>query len=109
MTNLVETFAALADRTRLNIVERLLAEGELSAGDLTEGTGISAPAVSRHLKVLREAGVLRRRTDGTRRLYTVSPDSMNAITEWTGSHHAFWQASLDRLDAALTLDEESPA
>ena len=50
MSNLINTFAALGDDTRFAIVERLLKEGELSAGDIQEGTSISAPAVSRHLK-----------------------------------------------------------
>ena len=61
MSNLIQTFAALGDETRFAIVERLLKEGELSAGELQEGTEISAPAVSRHLKVLRSAGIVAQR------------------------------------------------
>ncbi|NQW13378.1 MAG: winged helix-turn-helix transcriptional regulator, partial [Rhodobacter sp.] len=56
MTKLTETFAALGDKTRFAIVERLLTEGELSAGELQAVADISAPAISRHLKVLRLAG-----------------------------------------------------
>ncbi len=83
-----------------------MSEGELPAGALVEEAGISAPAMSRHLKVLREAGVLQQRADGTRRLYSVNPQAMRAVADWTMDHRAFWEASLDRLDAMLALMDE---
>lgn len=95
------TFAALSDATRFAIVERLIAEGELPAGDLAAATELSAPAVSRHLKVLRTAGIVTQRIDGQRRLYSARPEPLRAISAWTGSHRAFWEASLDRLDRVL--------
>ena len=101
MQNLPATFAALGDPTRFAIVERLLAEGELSAGALNEGASISPPAISRHLKVLREAGVIGQRIDRQRRMYSVRPEAVQTISAWTMSHREFWQASLDRLEAAL--------
>ena len=101
MSSLPDTFAALGDSTRFAIVERLLNEGELSAGSLQEGTPISPPAISRHLKVLRQAGIVDRRIDGQRRLYSVRPQAMEAISTWTISHREFWEASLKRLEAAL--------
>lgn len=101
MPNLPTTFAALGDPTRFAIVERLLTEGELSAGAINEGVPISPPAVSRHLKVLREAGVIDQRIDAQRRLYAVRPEAVQTISAWTMSHREFWQASLDRLEAAL--------
>ncbi len=101
MIELSTTFAALGDPVRLGIVERLLNEGELSAGVLQEGLAISPPAVSRHLKVLRGAGVLAQRVDAQRRLYSVRPEAVQAIGAWTMSHREFWQASLDRLEDAL--------
>jgi DNA-binding transcriptional ArsR family regulator len=67
MSNLTKTFAALGDDTRFAIVERLLKEGELSAGELQQNSPISAPAVSRHLKVLRSAGLVNQRIDKQRR------------------------------------------
>ena len=100
--SLPTTFAALGDATRFAIVERLLNEGELSAGALQEDAIISPPAISRHLKVLREAGLLRQRVDGQRRLYSVRPEAVEAISAWTTSHREFWEASLKRLDRALT-------
>ncbi len=101
MNQLATTFAALGDSTRFAIVERLLTEGELSAGSLQEGTGISAPAVSRHLKVLRNAGVIEQRIDKQRRLYTARPQAVQAVAAWTISHREFWETSLSRLEAAL--------
>ena len=101
MTNLPKTFAALSDETRFAIVERLLNDGAQSAGDLTDVAPISAPAVSRHLKVLREAGVIDQRIDGQRRIYSVRPEVMQAISGWVIGHREFWEGSLDRLEKAL--------
>ncbi|AXI44050.1 helix-turn-helix transcriptional regulator [Sulfitobacter sp. SK011] len=104
MTQLAATFAALSDRTRLAVVERLMAQGELAAGDLVAHVEMTAPAVSRHLKVLRKAGVIQQRVAGTKRYYSVQPDALKAISDWTISHRAFWEAGLDRLDALLAQD-----
>lgn len=104
MTKLTQTFAALADDTRFEIVERLVAGGEMAAGDLSDGFGISAPAISRHLKVLRTAGLIDQRAKGTHRYYTVRPEALRAIADWTSNHRAFWEGSLDRLDTLLALD-----
>ena len=106
MQNLTQSFAALADDTRFAVVERLMAEGELSAGALGATANMSAPAMSRHLKILRQAGIVQRRTDGTRRLYSVRPEALKAISDWTLDHRAFWQAGLDRLEAHLALLEK---
>ena len=106
MQNLSQIFSALSDMTRLSVVERLMAEGELSAGDLLDNVGMSAPAMSRHLKVLRRAGLLQVQVDGTRRLYSVRPDALKAIADWTLDHRAFWQAGLDRLEVHLALEEK---
>lgn len=106
MTILTQRFAALADETRISVVERLMAEGELPAGALVETVEISAPAMSRHLKVLRHAGLIKQRVDGTKRLYSVNPEAMKSIADWTMDHRRFWEASLDRLEAHLALDDE---
>ena len=109
METLPALFAALSDPTRLGIVERLLASGPQSAGELGDVAAISAPAVSRHLKVLREAAVIRQEIDGPRRIYSVAPEAMRAISDWTLTHRAFWESSLDRLDADVRrLTEEAP-
>ena len=101
MSNLSSTFAALGDATRFAIVERLLQQGELPAGELQSVGQISAPAISRHLKVLRKAGVVEQRIDAQRRLYSVRPEAVQAIGAWSMSYREFWQKSLDRLEAAL--------
>jgi DNA-binding transcriptional ArsR family regulator len=101
-----QTFSALGDATRFAIVERLLTEGELSASTLQQGTGISAPAISRHLKVLRKSGIVRQRVDAQRRLYSVQPEAVQAIHGWTMDHRKFWEASLDRLQSALQAERD---
>lgn len=101
MNTLPSTFAALGDPTRFAIVERLLSDGALSAGDLQDVAEISAPAISRHLKVLREAGVISQTIDAQRRIYAIRPEAMQGLDAWMKSHEAFWQTSLDRLAAAL--------
>ncbi|MEW7008294.1 MULTISPECIES: ArsR/SmtB family transcription factor [unclassified Lentilitoribacter] len=101
MQNLSNTFSALGDKTRFAVVEQLLNEGELSVNDLQKNTTISPPAFSRHLKVLREAGVIQQRIDKQRRIYSVRPAAVQAIHRWVIDHQEFWQASVDRLEDAL--------
>ena len=79
---LPNTFAALGNATRLAIVERLLHDGEVAAGDLADGA-ISAPAMSHHFKVLRDAGIVVQRVDAQRRLYSVRPAAVRAIGRWS--------------------------
>ena len=105
MTNLVKTFAALADETRFAMVERLMADGELPAGDLVANAEISAPAISRHLKVLREAGLVSQRAEGTKRFYAVRPEALKAISSWTIDHRTFWESGLNRLESILAEEE----
>ena len=104
MTDVTRIFSALSDPTRLRFVEHLIAHGERPVSDLTALTQVSAPAVSRHLKVLREAGLLERRVAGTHRYYRVSPAAMATLDGWLAEHRAFWAGSLDRLDEMLAED-----
>ena len=104
MNNLSTTFSALGDQTRFAIVERLLNEGELSAGCLQEQMVISRPAVSRHLKCLRNAGVIRQRVDAQRRMYSVRPEAVQTISAWTMSNREYWQSSLDRLEKVMSQE-----
>lgn len=108
MTNLPQTFAALSDATRFAVVEQLMQEGELPAGAISAGVQISAPAMSRHLKVLREAGLIRQRVAGTHRLYSVRPEALQSISDWTIQHRAFWQGGLDRLHDFLSKEHKDP-
>ena len=93
-------FAALADPTRRRLLE-LLAAGERSAGELAAEFGISRPGVSRHLRVLREAGLVRARGDGQRRLYSVDPTPLAEVAEWLAPWRAFWAQRLDALDTEV--------
>ncbi|MEM7635610.1 MAG: metalloregulator ArsR/SmtB family transcription factor [Pseudomonadota bacterium] len=103
-----DTFAALGDATRFAIVEKLLRHGELPAGSLQDAGAVSPPAISRHLKVLREAGIIEQRIDKQRRIYSVRPQAMRSIGEWTLTYRDFWQTSLDRLEAALLQKGDDP-
>ena len=107
MIQLSPIFAALGDPTRFAIVDRLLNEGELSAGDIAGTAPISPPAFSRHLKVLREAGLVDQRTDKQRRLYSVRPEAVKQISAWVMDHREFWESSFDRLDRALQEDNNN--
>jgi DNA-binding transcriptional ArsR family regulator len=101
MPQIADTFAALADPTRLAIVERLLREGERSAGDLAKPLPISLPAVSRHLRVLEDAGLIECRVDRQWRRYRVRPERLKALDDWLAHYRAFWTGSLDRLERML--------
>jgi len=107
MPQLSTTFSALGDATRFAIVERLLAEGELSAGELLDVGAMSPPAISRHLKVLHTAGILNKRIDKQHRMYSVRPEAVQAISDWSMSYKKFWDQSLDRL--AYAIENEGSA
>ncbi len=98
------TFAVLAEPNRRRLVE-LLRDGERPVGELVDGLGLSQPAVSKHLRVLREAGLVEVRPSAQRRLYRLRPEPLMELDEWIGSFRRLWQDSLDRLDAHL---EENP-
>ena len=106
LLNLSSRFAALGDATRLSIVETLLREGEKSAGDLVSRASISAPAGSRHLKVLTDSGLLLRRVDRQRRLYSINSDGFGDVAAWMQEHADFWDESLNRLQAAVEAKQE---
>jgi DNA-binding transcriptional ArsR family regulator len=92
-------FAALADATRRAIVERLLAAGELSVGDIAEPFAISTPAISRHLRVLEQAGLIERRVERQYRFIRVRPDALAPVETWLSRQKRYWNSALDRLEA----------
>ena len=93
-------FQALADPTRLRLVEALSA-GEQAVGDLVRAVDIDQSGVSRHLRILGEAGFVSMRPDGQRRLYSLRPEPFRAIDDWVGSYRKLWEGRLDRFDEAL--------
>ena len=100
MTPLDHAFAALADPTRRAILARL-AKGEATVQDLARPFPISQPAISRHLKVLEEAGLIETRIDGTSRPRRLKPDAVEQLWTWLGQYHALWEARHTRLDDVL--------
>jgi len=96
----VHAFDVLGDPVRRRILE-LLAAGERSSGAVTETIrsefGISQPAVSQHLRVLREAGIASVRPERARRLYAVNPDPLRDVDDWLNHFRAFWTPPLDAL------------
>jgi DNA-binding transcriptional ArsR family regulator len=96
----MSAFEALADPTRLRIVE-LLADGERSAGEIASHFRNARPGVSRHLRVLREHGLVNARRDGQRRLYSLDPRPLVELDEWLERYRAFWTNRLDALDTEI--------
>lgn len=100
----MHAFDVLGDPVRRRILE-LLADGELSSGAITEVIqaefGISQPAVSQHLKVLRESGFARVRPEGTRRVYAVDAEPLREVGDWIDHFRGFWDQRLDSLATEL--------
>jgi len=92
----LEPFTAIADPVRRRIVERLAA-GEKTAGELGKGFAMSQPAVSKHLRVLREAGLVVARAQAQRRLYRLNPAPLAEVDAWLARCRDFWKESLDSL------------
>ena len=100
----MNAFDVLGDPVRRRILE-LLAGGERSSGDVVDVIGaefgISQPAVSQHLKVLRESGFASVRPDGTRRLYSIDLTGVDEVERWLSALHDFWEQRLDALDTEI--------
>jgi DNA-binding transcriptional ArsR family regulator len=100
MDQLTRTFSALADPTRRAILARLAA-GEASVTSLAAPFDISLPAISRHLKVLEEAGLISRGRDAQWRPARLEPGPLAEVAGWVGRYRRFWDKSFDRMDAYL--------
>jgi DNA-binding transcriptional ArsR family regulator len=98
------SFAVLAEPTRRDILD-LLRDGERPVGDLVDRLRMSQPAVSKHLRVLRDAGLVDVRADAQRRLYRLRPEPLAEIDEWLAPYRRLWSRSLDKLERHL---EETP-
>jgi DNA-binding transcriptional ArsR family regulator len=97
-------FEAIAEPNRRRILD-LLRAGERPAGDLVEATGLSQPGVSKHLKLLREAGLVSVRPDGQRRLYKLEPDELAELDAWLQPFRSFWANRLDALEDHLEKEQ----
>jgi DNA-binding transcriptional ArsR family regulator len=98
-------FEVLAEPNRRRILD-LLRERERPVGDLVGGLGVSQPAVSKHLRVLRDAGLVEARVDAQRRVYRLQPEMLREVDRWLAPYRALWSGSLDRLERQLDEMEE---
>ncbi|GAA0336400.1 metalloregulator ArsR/SmtB family transcription factor [Sphingomonas oligophenolica] len=102
----LDPFQTLADPTRRRVIDAL-SKGERQVNDLVAEIGIHQSGVSRHLRILHEAGFVAMRPDGQRRLYSLQPDPFRELDAWLGKYRAFWEARLDRFGAALQARQEN--
>src|SRR5438552_6485671 len=103
MTNTNRVFAALTDPTRRSVFERLR-DGPRPVGEIARGLPVSRPAVSQHLKVLKEAGLVDDRSEGTRRIYHIDPKGLGAMRAWLDQ---FWTAALEAFAAEVERSEKN--
>ncbi len=94
-------FKSLADPTRRAIFERLSRKGEQTVRALTDHSGVSQPAVSKHLGVLRRAGLVRARHTGRETHYTARPKALAPLVDWMSEYSQFWHDRFDRLEEIL--------
>jgi len=92
-----DVFAAIADGTRRALLFRLAAEGEKNVSELLEPLSMSQPAVSKHLRCLREAGLVRRRTVGRQRFYEIEGRALRQVYDWVSYFERYWDDKLDAL------------
>jgi DNA-binding transcriptional ArsR family regulator len=98
-------FGALADRSRRSVVRRLAEAGELPVGDAAADLDLSPAGVSKHVKVLESAGLVRRRVDGRQHLLSLESEPLLLAEDWIDRYHQLWSTSMDRL-AALAAELE---
>lgn len=98
----VQTFSALAEPNRLNIVELLL-DGPLPVGEIAEKLELNQPQTSKHLRVLCDAGLVQVQPLANRRIYRLSPEPLQELDRWLDSYRQMWEKRLDRLDDYLNV------
>jgi DNA-binding transcriptional ArsR family regulator len=101
-----DVFRAVADPTRRQLLDRLAGGGE-SMMKLAESFEMSLPAVSQHLKILREAGLVEERREGRLRIYTLVPGPLREVSDWVGHYEQFWQTRLRKLGDHLKKRKET--
>ena len=94
-------FGAIADPTRRALFERLCRDGEQTVRALTKRSGVSQPAVSKHLAVLKRARLVRDRPNGRQTHYSARPEGLAPLVDWIGLHAAFWRDRFERLESLL--------
>ena len=94
-------FRTLADPTRRALFERLCREGEKTVGALTAQAGVSQPVVSKHLGLLKQAGLVRDRHEGRQTHYSAQLEALSPLVDWTGRMAGFWESRIDDLEGLL--------
>jgi DNA-binding transcriptional ArsR family regulator len=97
---MIPALSVLAEPTRQRIVE-MLAPGPLSSGDIAKRLGASPPAISQHLRTLREARLVSVRSEAQKRIYELDPAGVGELSDWIGRLQAFWSVKLDALEQEL--------
>lgn len=101
-----ELFKTLADPTRRAILERLVRHGEQNVRALTDHAGVSQPAVSKHLNVLKQSGLVKERPSGRTVHYTADPRGLRPLLDWLDIYASFWHSRFDKLETLLEgIDE----
>jgi DNA-binding transcriptional ArsR family regulator len=101
-----QVFDAVGDGSRREILD-LLAVGPRPVGEIAACTGLSQPNASRHLRILREAGLVEPRAEGQRRIYELRPAGLAAVIAWVAPYQRLWQSSLDALERHLDADAKT--
>ena len=106
MNKQVSLFQALGDPARFQIVEAMRS-GECAVGDIVERMDIHQSGVSRHLRILTEAGIVQMRPDGQKRLYSLRKEAFDELEVWVAAYRRHWEARLDRFGAALERNRKT--
>jgi DNA-binding transcriptional ArsR family regulator len=101
-----DVYVAIADPTRRALLVRLAHDGEKNVTELLEPFSISQPAVSKHLRILREVGLVRSRKEGRLRLYTIRPRKLRQVYNWVSHFEKYWDEKLDALSEYLDREKQ---
>ena len=104
-TQLDTVFSALSDSTRRAMLSRL-ASGEMSVTDLARPFTLSKPAITKHLKVLEKAGLMRRQISGRVHICRLEPGSLSQVSQWVAFYEKFWTSKFDALDSYLSSEQQ---
>jgi DNA-binding transcriptional ArsR family regulator len=105
----MDVFAAIAQPTRRSILEMLAEGGQLTVSDIASRFRISAPAISQHLKILREARLVRMHKNRQQRIYQINPQAVLQVDAWVRNIEALWSERFERLDELLKEDADASA
>ena len=98
---LTTVMKTLADPTRRAVFERIAVEGEVAATGLVKGSKVSQPAISQHLRALRDAGLVSERRDGRHIHYRIAPQALAPLIDWLGHYQSFWRERFENLEKLL--------